>query len=86
MAEKLEVGQSHRISDGNGGTLQAKIVDKGVTPPWKIYYKTRKGSKLGHGVADISLVKELVALYQQLADRKLGNSQLDSTAGEFLRR
>lgn len=45
MAEKLEVGQIHRISDGNGGTLQAKIVDKGNTPPWKIYYKTRKGSK-----------------------------------------
>ncbi len=39
---KLEVDQVHKISDGNGGALNAKIVE--LPPNW-VHYKTRTGNK-----------------------------------------
>lgn len=46
MAIKIVEGQTYRITDGNGGERQAKVVERQTKPP-RVVYVTRGASGRG---------------------------------------
>lgn len=46
MAIKIEEGKTYKITDGNGGVRQAKVIDRTTKPP-RVAYVTRGASGRG---------------------------------------
>ena len=46
MAIKIEQGKTYRITDGNGGERQAKVLERQTKPP-RVIYVTRGASGRG---------------------------------------
>ena len=72
MSIKIEQGESYKITNGNGGLLEAKVVERTTKPPRVVYVTRgiRPGAARGRGTfTRASISVPLPAFRKLLADQ-----------------